>query len=59
MVVAFISLLVAVFIFLIGALAPVFDWSLGKFSPLYWGLFFFSLSFLVSGASAYVGRFRQ
>lgn len=49
---AFISLLVAVFIFFIGALAPIFEWDLGSFSVLYWGLFFFSLSFLVPGAVA-------
>lgn len=56
---AFLSLLVAVFIFLIGALAPVFDWSLGKFSPLYWGLFFFALSFLVTNSVGYFGRLRR
>jgi hypothetical protein len=56
---AFLSLIVAVFIFLIGALAPMFDWSLGKFSPLYWGLFFFALSFLATNAVGYFGRYRR
>jgi len=50
---AFFSLIAAVFIFLIGALAPVFDWTLKDFSPLYWGLFFLSLYFLIPGVVAY------
>jgi hypothetical protein len=53
---AFFSLILAVFIFLIGALAPVFKWTLGEFSPLYWGLLFFSLSFLVPDVIAYRNR---
>lgn len=53
---AFFSLLIAVVIFLIGALAPVFTWDLGRFSVLYWGLFFFALSFLVPAVATYRGR---
>ena len=53
---SFFSLLLAVFIFFIGALAPVFDWDLGDFSPLFWGLGFFSLSFLIPGVVAYARR---
>lgn len=53
---AFFSLVLAVFIFLIGALTPMFHWDLGNFSPLYWGLTFFSFSFLVPGVVAFTGR---
>lgn len=53
---AFFSLFIAVVIFLIGALAPVFTWDLGRFSVLYWGLFFFALSFLVPAVATYRGR---
>lgn len=53
---AFFSLILAVFIFLIGALTPIFHWDLGNFSPLYWGLTFFAFSFLVPGVVAFTGR---
>ena len=56
---AFLSLLIAVFIFLIGALTPIFKWDTGSFSILYWGLFFFSLSFLVSGFRTAYDAFRS
>lgn len=56
---AFVSLLAAVFIFLIGALTPLFEWDLGRFSVLYWGLFFFSLSFLIPGTVGYVRSLRR
>lgn len=46
---SFFSLLVAVVLFAIGGLAPVFEWDLGEFSPLYWGLTAFAFSFLVPG----------
>lgn len=50
---AFLSLLAAVIIFLIGALAPMFKWNLGDWNPLYWGLMFFSLSFLIPGFATF------
>jgi hypothetical protein len=53
---AFLSLIVAVFIFLIGALAPIFTWDLGSFSPLFWGLFFFAFSFLAPTVISYTRR---
>lgn len=46
----FISLLIALFCFLIAALAPVFEWTLGSFNAIAWGLFFFTLASLVPGA---------
>ena len=55
---AFLSLLIAVFIFLVGALTPIFKWDTGTFSILYWGLFFFSLSFLLPGIRAAYNTFR-
>ena len=56
---AFLSLLAATFCFLVGALTPVFNWSLGEFSPLYWGLFFFALSFLLPGVDTFRAAFRR
>jgi hypothetical protein len=50
---AFFSLFIAVVCFLIGGIAPFAEWDLGDFNPLYWGLFFFALSFLVPGVVAY------
>jgi phage shock protein PspC (stress-responsive transcriptional regulator) len=55
---AFFSLLIAVVLFVIGGLAPVFDWDLGEFSPLYWGLAAFAFSFLAPGVIAYTARNR-
>lgn len=37
------AIIIAAFIFLIGALAPLFDWDLHKFNYLGWGLFSFAL----------------
>lgn len=37
------AIIVAAFIFLIGALAPIFGWDLGKFDPAMWGLFAFAI----------------
>ena len=37
------AIIFAAFIFLIGALAPLFDWDLHKFNYLGWGLFCFAL----------------
>lgn len=56
---SFFSLLLAVFIFFVGALAPIFNWNLGDFSPLYWGLGFFALSFLIPGVVAYARTVRR
>lgn len=53
---AFLSLLLAVFFFVIGGLAPVFEWDLGEFNPLYWGLAAFAFSFLVPGVMALRNR---
>lgn len=50
---SFFFLLISVFLFAIGGLAPVFEWDLGEFSPLYWGLASFAFSFLVPGVVAY------
>ena len=55
---AFFSLLIAVVLFAIGGLAPVFEWDLGEFSPLYWGLVAFAFSFLAPGVVAYTSRNR-
>lgn len=37
------AIIISAFIFLIGALAPLFDWNLGDFNYLAWGLFAFAL----------------
>lgn len=37
------SIMVSIFIFLIAALAPLFEWNLGDFHAIAWGLFFFAL----------------
>lgn len=39
-------LLIAAFMFLVGALAALFHWNLGDVSVHFWGMFFFVLSFL-------------
>lgn len=36
------AIIISIFIFLIGALAPLFQWHLGKFDPLMWGLVAFA-----------------
>ena len=46
----FISLLIAFVCFLIAALAPVFEWTLGDFNAIAWGLTFFALASLLPGA---------
>lgn len=38
------ALTVALICFLIGALASIFGWNLGRFNAIAWGLFFLALS---------------
>lgn len=45
-------LVFAVFSFLLEALTPVFDWDLGDFNAIAWGLTGFAGSFLVGPATA-------
>lgn len=45
---SFLAFLVAVFCFLIAALAPVFNWNLGDFNAIAWGLVATALGLLFS-----------
>lgn len=45
-------LVFAVFSFLLEALAPVFEWNLGEYNAIAWGLAGFAASFLVGPATA-------
>ena len=49
------AIFVSFVIFLIGALAGLFEWSLGDFDPLMWGLVFFSFGHL-GAVGDYVNR---
>lgn len=40
------SLLISFICFLVGALASLFEWNLGEFEPVLWGLTFLALGFL-------------
>ena len=52
-------LVAAVFFFLLEALRPVFDYSLGEFHAVAWGLVAFSASFLVGAPAIVAWRSRQ
>ncbi len=52
----FLSFLAAFVCFLLAALAPVFEWTFGRFSPVDWGLTFVALGFLFPGVTAVYRR---